>query len=90
MSRKTRLDIIQEFELAPESTLFGQETPAALLDCSAAKMERSRWDGTGIPFVKIGRAVRYRKADITNYLKQQKTCQSTSQPQSEKESSHVA
>ena len=79
MNRKNRLDLIHEFELASELTLFDQETPAALFDCSSAKMERSRWDGTGIPFVKIGRSVRYRKIDILNYLNNQKICQSTSQ-----------
>jgi hypothetical protein len=53
-------------------------------------MERSRWDGTGIPFVKIGRAVRYRKADILSYIKQQKICHSTSYPQpKEKENNHA-
>lgn len=75
MSRKnvSRLQLINEFESAPESTLFNQNTLAAVLDCSVQLLERNRWAGLGVPYLKIGRTVRYRKLDILNYLQQQCT-----------------
>lgn len=44
MSRKnvTRLQLINEFESAPDSTLFNQNTLAAVLDCSVQLLERNR------------------------------------------------
>lgn len=79
MSNKTsRIDLINEFEIAPESTLFDQKTLAAVLDCSTQLLERNRWAGLGVPYIKIGRTVRYRKQDILNFLQQQKIYHSTS------------
>lgn len=73
MSKKTisRLQLINEFESAPDSTLFNQNTLAAVLDCSTQLLERNRWAGQGVPYIKIGRTVRYRKLDILNYLQHQ-------------------
>ncbi|HHF7372720.1 DNA-binding protein [Legionella bozemanae] len=75
MSRKnvSRLQLINEFESAPDFTLFNQNTLAAVLDCSVQLLERNRWAGQGVPYIKIGRTVRYRKLDILNYLQQQCT-----------------
>lgn len=50
----SRLTLINEFEAAPDSALFTQYMVAALRDCSLATIERDRWAGTGIPFIKIG------------------------------------
>jgi len=80
MSIKTsRIDLINEFEIAPESTLFDQKTLAAVLACSTQLLERNRWAGLGVPYIKIGRTVRYRKQDILNFLRQQKVYHSTSE-----------
>lgn len=79
-----RLELIHQYEQAPNSALFSQETVAALLDCSLALIERDRWAGTGIPFVKIGRMVRYRKIDINTWLGGHESFQSTSQCIAEK------
>lgn len=38
----SRMDLIQEFEQAPEWALFSQETVAAIRDCSLATMEHDR------------------------------------------------
>ena len=75
MSRNnvSRLQLINEFESASDSTLFNQNTLAAVLDCSVQLLERNRWAGQGVPYMKIGRTVRYRKVDILNYLQQQCT-----------------
>jgi hypothetical protein len=76
-----RLTIITEYELSPDSALFNQETIAAIRNCSLATIERDRWAGTGIPFVKIGRLVRYRKSDIRRWLEGHPSVQSTTQAQ---------
>lgn len=51
-----------------EKLLTTQEA-ARLLCVSTAFLERDRWAGARIPFVKIGsRAVRYRLADLHGYI----------------------
>lgn len=69
--KKNRIELIEKFELASSSTLFNQQTVCAVLDCSTSSLERHRWAGTGIPYIKIGAAVRYRKSDILNFIDQQ-------------------
>lgn len=76
---KTRLDHLGEFDLAPEWARFNQKTVAAVRDCSEALLERDRWAGTGIPFIRDGRSIRYVKRDVLDYLAQQTSVQSTSQ-----------
>lgn len=73
----SRINLINEYEQAPESALFSQETVAAIRDCSLATLERDRWLGGGIPFMKIGRMVRYRKSDIRAWLEMHATVSST-------------
>lgn len=75
----SRIDLIQEYESAPDWVLFSQETVAAIRDCSLATLERDRWIGIGVPFIKMGRLVRYRKSDISAWLEQHFLFQSTSQ-----------
>lgn len=77
----SRLDLMREYELAPDSALFSQETVAALRDCSISLIERERWAGTGVRFVKTSRLVRYRKKDIREWLENQISFQSTTQAQ---------
>lgn len=43
-----RLQLINEFESAPDSMLFNQNTLAAILDCSTQLLERNRWAGGSI------------------------------------------
>jgi len=45
---------------------------AQLLGVSKAFLERDRWAGARIPFIRVGsRAVRYRMADLEAYVDQQ-------------------
>jgi len=45
---------------------------AQFLDVSKAFLERDRWAGARIPFIRVGsRAVRYRMADLEAYINQQ-------------------
>jgi hypothetical protein len=80
-SEISRLELIEEYEKAPDSALFSQETVAAILDCSEATLERERWVGSGIPFIKVGRRVRYRKSDIQLWLNGRSSFRSTTQAQ---------
>lgn len=49
-------------------TLMDQKQVASYLGKSIAWCERSRWDGTGPRFIKVGRAVRYRADDVLAWL----------------------
>ena len=49
--------------------LINTTEAAAFLSVSKAFLERDRWAGAQIPFIKVGsRAVRYRVADLEAYL----------------------
>ena len=76
--KPTRLHLLNEFESAPQSALFNQQTIAAVLSCSTQLLERNRWAGSGVPYLKIGRKVLYRKSDVLDFLQQQKVYHSTS------------
>jgi hypothetical protein len=76
-TKLNRLALISEFESAPDSMLFNQNTLAAILDCSTQLLERNRWAGEGVPYLKIGRKVLYRKSDVLSFLRQQKIYRST-------------
>lgn len=52
--------------------LLNTKQAAHFLGVSAAFLERDRWAGARIPFVKLGtRSIRYRKSDLDNYINQQ-------------------
>jgi hypothetical protein len=74
----SRIDLLNEFDSAPESALFNQQTIAAVFSCSTQLLERNRWAGTSVPYLKIGRKVLYRKSDVLGFLQQQKVYRSTS------------
>ena len=49
--------------------LLTTDQAASYLGVSKAFLERDRWAGARIPFIKVGtRAVRYRLADLESYL----------------------
>jgi hypothetical protein len=76
---KNRIELIREFESAPSSTLFSQSYIAALRDCSLANIERERWQGKGVPFLKIGHRVLYRKSDYLAWLERHQSVRTTSE-----------
>jgi excisionase family DNA binding protein len=52
--------------------LLTTKEAARLLKVSSAFLERDRWAGARIPFIKVGaRAVRYRLSDLERYLEGQ-------------------
>jgi len=49
--------------------LLNTQEAATILGVSKAFLERDRWAGAGIPFIRVGsRAVRYRLSDIDAYI----------------------
>tara|TARA_Y100000588_G_scaffold368114_1_gene435639 strand:+ start:174 stop:449 length:276 start_codon:yes stop_codon:yes gene_type:complete len=78
VQKPSRLHLLNEFESAPQSALFNQQTIAAVLSCSTQLLERNRWAGSGLPYLKMGRKVLYRKSDVLDFLQQQKVYHSTS------------
>jgi len=55
-----------------EKTLLCTKEAARYLGVSKAFLERDRWAGARIPFIKVGsRAVRYRHADLDAYIERQ-------------------
>ncbi len=59
--------------------LLTQTEAAEILKKSTAWMERSRWDGTGPPYRKIGRHVRYPKDALLEWINGHPLQTSTSQ-----------
>lgn len=54
-----------------QSQLLSTPQAAKFLNVSISFLERDRWAGAKIPFVKVGsRAVRYRLQDLQNYIDQ--------------------
>jgi hypothetical protein len=59
--------------------LLDTKQAAALIGMSVAFLERDRWAGARIPYIKVGvRAVRYRLSDLMSYIESNKRM-STSQ-----------
>jgi len=52
--------------------LFNTKQAADYLGVSKAFLERDRWAGARIPFIKVGsRTVRYRLSDLNDYIEKQ-------------------
>lgn len=52
-----------------QENLLTSKEAAPLLGVSVAFLERDRWAGARVPFIKIGsRAVRYRLSDLNAYI----------------------
>jgi len=58
--------------------LLTQKETAKYLKRSVKSLERDRFVGGGIPFVRVGRLIRYRSSDVLKYL-DENTRTSTSQ-----------
>jgi hypothetical protein len=55
-----------------QQKLLSTKEADRVLGVSAAFLERDRWAGARIPFIKVGtRAVRYRPSDLTAYIEAQ-------------------
>jgi predicted DNA-binding transcriptional regulator AlpA len=63
-TRQTAPELPQGFE-----RLLDDNELAAVLGRSRSRIQKDRLEGRGPPFVKIGRLVRYRAADVRDYLR---------------------
>jgi hypothetical protein len=80
ISSETNSDIINNFWSAPNQALFKQAALVQVLGYSPEWFERQRWQGTGIPYIKLShRCVVYRKADVLAWLEQYQPVKSSSQ-----------
>jgi predicted DNA-binding transcriptional regulator AlpA len=61
-----------------DTLLTGREA-AALLRLSERTMERHRTAGTGPRYIALGRAIRYRRRDLADYI-ERSVSHSTSEP----------
>lgn len=48
--------------------LLTQAQVSEIICMSEAWLEQSRFKGTGLPYVKIGRSIRYRSSDINSFV----------------------
>jgi hypothetical protein len=48
--------------------LLDQKSAAEFLGVSPKWLERDRWKGPRLSYVKVGRAVRYRAADLVDFI----------------------
>jgi excisionase family DNA binding protein len=58
--------------MAEPGELLTEAQVARLLAVSLSTMKRLRASGDGPPFLRIGRAIRYRREDVDAWLRQQK------------------
>lgn len=71
------LDVFQLLN-QPDDALLTEEEVAALRRVDPKTLSRERMAGTGCPYVKQGRSVRYRVGDFKHFLKA-KTVRSTAE-----------
>ena len=79
---ETSLDLtsaVNQFWAAPDEALFPQTALVAITGMSNAHFERARWEGGGPKFLKLGRLVRYRKADVVAWINRRQPVSSTSE-----------
>ena len=51
-----------------QSVLLDNEAAARFLGVSETTLPRWRWAGTGPAYLKVGRSIRYRRADLEQWL----------------------
>ena len=61
-----------EIENKVISPLIKEKMVSELTGMSLATLRNHRWLGKGIPYIKIGRSVRYKESEIMAYLDQLK------------------
>lgn len=77
-TQANRTKTLIDFYASPVESLYDEIAIAAVVDVTVAKLQRDRWAGTGIKFIKIGRLVKYRKSDVLAWLAQFEPQQSSS------------
>lgn len=68
--KHNRLSLLADYWLSPDEALFREDVVAARMDVKVTTIQSHRWEKIGVPFVKMGKLVRYRKGDIEAYIAQ--------------------
>ena len=55
-------------KLQNEIKLLNEKVVAEMLDCSVAKLQADRFYHRGLPYIKLGRHIKYRLFDIYNHI----------------------
>jgi predicted DNA-binding transcriptional regulator AlpA len=63
---------------ANEPQYIDETVAAAITHMSRAWFQRARWAGTGPPYIKVGRAVRYRLDELIAWFEDRKRTSTTS------------
>ena len=53
---------------AVDDALLSEKQAAPILGLSVAWLQRKRWEGGGPPYIKYGRAVRYKKSELLAFI----------------------
>jgi predicted DNA-binding transcriptional regulator AlpA len=64
----------------PIEPLLTEDDLAAVTGEAVKTLRKRRLQGTGCPFIRIGRLVRYRPADVRQWLASMRPLRSTSEP----------
>lgn len=72
MRKTTEKEIIKDINKDHPNLVVDQKRCAELVGVSVRKIEADRIKGNGIPYLKIGRAVRYKMSDIQEYMNKNK------------------
>lgn len=67
---RSQIELASQFAALPEDALATTQQAAAFLSRSIPAMERDRQHGEGVPFVRIGRSIRYQKSIVLAYVQQ--------------------
>lgn len=81
---KSRLELLKEFDAAPPSALFAPIYIAALRGCSEANIARDRGSGRGVPFLRIGNRILYRKSDYVAWEQRHKPVRTTAEARAQR------
>jgi hypothetical protein len=66
-------------DLSIPNRLLSDRDVERITERARSTLQKDRVRGTGIPFVRVGRLVRYRPADVSDYLNSLPICRSTSE-----------
>jgi hypothetical protein len=61
-------------------TLLNQSQVARLLGTTTKFMESRRCKGGGVPFIRVGRLVRYRPSDVRDWIESQRRLSTSNKP----------
>lgn len=80
-SDHSRKDIVMSDTAAAAPEYIDEGQTAVKIGSTRAALRQARYRGTGLPYVRIGRRIRYRVADLEAYLAAQTVAAGSSPPQ---------